>query len=303
MSLNSREKSRNRKLRTALLSITVALVLIIIKITFGVLTNSISILASAADSFLDIAASSVNYFSIRKSEKPADREHRFGHGKAEGLAGLFQTAVIGASALYLIYLSIVRLTDGVRLVSLDSGIAVIVFSIAVSYFLARYIKKVGRETGSVALTADSLHYSFDVYTNIGIVAGLIIIKFTGFEIIDPVISIIVACLIIWSSRNIVMDSLDILMDKELSPEIVTRIEKAIMKYSPSVKSYHKLRTRNAGSVNFIEFHVVMDHTLTFVKSHELAEEIIKEIEAIVPNSEVTVHVDPDIIETTADIVR
>lgn len=298
MPLTNRESSRNIKLRTALLSITVSLALIIIKITFGILTNSISILASAADSFLDIAASSVNYFSIRKSEKPADEEHRFGHGKAEGLAGLFQTAVIGASALYLIYISILRLTNGGVLVSLDYGIAVIVFSIAVSYFLARHIRRVGKETGSVVLVADSLHYSVDVYMNIGIVAGLVVIKFTGLEIIDPVISIVVACLIIWSSRNIVLESIDILMDRELSPEVVANIERTIMSHSPSVKSFHKLRTRNAGSVNFIEFHVVMDHKLTFVKSHELAEKIIREVEGIVPNSEVTVHVDPDIIETT-----
>lgn len=260
---------------------------------FGFLTNSISILASAVDSFLDIAASSVNYFSITKSEKPADSEHRFGHGKAEGLAGLFQTFIIGVSALYLIYLSIVRLIVGGNLVSLDSGIAVIALSIAVSFFLGRYIKKVGTETGSLALSADSLHYSFDVYTNAGIMAGLIIIKFTGLEFIDPVISIIVAGLIIWSSKNIVTDSVDILMDKELPPDTVSEIGKVIMKYRPRVKSYHKLRTRSAGSVNFIEFHVVMDHTLTFVESHGLAEDIIKDIEEIIPDSEVTVHVDPD----------
>lgn len=298
MSPNSQDHKKKKKLRTALLSITVSLVLIIIKLIFGFLTNSISILASAVDSFLDIAASSVNYFSIRKSEKPADREHRFGHGKAEGLAGLFQTFIIGVSALYLIYISIIRLIKGGNLVSLDSGIAVIAFSIAVSFFLARYIREVGRETGSVALGADSLHYSFDVYTNLGIVAGLIIIKFTGLEFIDPLISIILAVLIIWSSKNIVMESVDILMDKELPPDTVSEIEKVIMKYGPDVKSYHKLRTRNAGSVNFIEFHVVMDHTLTFVESHELAEEIIKEIEEIIPDSEVTVHVDPDIVQTT-----
>ncbi len=300
MSLTSQDNNRKKKLRTALLSISVSLLLIIIKLVFGFLTNSISILASAVDSFLDIAASSVNYFSIRKSEKPADREHRFGHGKAEGLAGLFQTFIIGVSALYLIYISIIRLMKGGNLVSLDSGIAVIGFSIAVSFFLARYIRKIGTETGSIALTADSLHYSFDVYTNTGIVAGLIVIKFTGLEFIDPVISIIVAVLIMWSSKNIVAESIDILMDRELSADVVSEIGNVIMKYRPSVKSYHKLRTRNAGSLNFIEFHVVMDHKLTFVKSHELAEEIIKEIEKIIPDSEVTVHVDPDIVQTTDD---
>lgn len=118
---------KNKKLRTALLSIIVSLVLIVIKIVFGIITNSISILASAADSFLDVTASSVNLFSINKMEKPADHDHKFGHGKVEGLAGLFQTFIIGSSALYLIYLSIARLVKGGSLVSLDWGIIVIAF--------------------------------------------------------------------------------------------------------------------------------------------------------------------------------
>ena len=293
MTLTSPEQIKNKKLRTALLSITVAIALIIIKLVFGVITNSVSILASAVDSFLDLSASSVNYFSIRKSEKPADHDHRFGHGKAEGLAGLFQCFVIGVSSIYLIYLSVWRLLNGGNLQALDLGIIVIVFSIIVSLLLARYIRRVAKETESIALNADSLHYQFDVYTNIGIVIALTIIKFTDLNLIDPIISIVIAVLIIWSAKDIVMQSLNILMDKELPEEVVTEIEEIIINHNPEVRSFHKLRTRNAGSVKFIEFHVVLNYKLTFVKSHELAEDIIKEIEAVIPNSEVTVHVDPD----------
>ena len=293
MSQSSPEQNKHKKLRTALISITVSIVLIIIKLVFGFITNSVSILASAVDSFLDLSASSVNYFSIKKSEKPADHDHRFGHGKAEGLAGLFQCFVIGISSLYLIYLSVWRLLNGGNLQDLDMGIVVIAFSIVVSFLLARYIRRVSKETESIALNADSLHYQFDVYTNIGIVLALITIKFTNLNLIDPIISIIVAILIIWSAKDIVMQSLNILMDKELPLEVVSQIEDMIMKHRPDVRSFHKLRTRNAGSVKFIEFHVVMDPELTFVKSHELAEDIIKEIESEIPSSEVTVHVDPD----------
>jgi len=293
LTLTSPEQTKNKKLRTALLSITVAIALIIIKLVFGVITNSVSILASAVDSFLDLSASSVNYFSIRKSEKPADHDHRFGHGKAEGLAGLFQCFVIGVSSIYLIYLSVWRLLNGGNLQDLNLGIIVIAFSIVVSLLLARYIRRVAKETESIALKADSLHYQFDVYTNIGIVIALTIIKFTDLNLIDPIISIVIAVLIIWSAKDIVMQSLNILMDKELPEEVVTEIEEIIINHNPEVRSFHKLRTRNAGSVKFIEFHVVLNHELTFVKSHELAEDIIKEIEAVIPNSEVTVHVDPD----------
>ena len=235
----------------------------------------------------------MNFYSIRKAEKPADHDHKFGHGKAEGLAGLFQTFIIGSSALYLVYLSIVRLVKGGSLVSLDWGIVVIALSIVVSFFLARHIRKVAEETGSIVLSADSLHYKFDVYTNGGIVAGLIAIKLTGLHNIDPIISIVIAIFIIWSSKDLVVESVDILMDKELPPDTVKEIETIIMRYNPSVKSYHKLRTRNAGSIKFVEFHVVMDHTLTFVKSHEIAEQIVEDIKERIGNSEVTVHVDPD----------
>ncbi len=291
--MSSRVISRNKKFRTALLSISVSILLIIVKVVFGILTNSISILASAADSFLDVMASSVNFYSIRKSEKPADHDHKFGHGKAEGLAGLFQTFIIVSSAIYLIYLSISRLLEGENLVSVGWGIAVIALSMIVSFFLTRHINRVAEETGSLILSADSLHYKFDLYTNGGILAGLLVIKLTGFNVIDPVISILVAAFIVWSTKDILIESIDILMDKELPPDMVREIEDLIMRFNPDVKSYHKLKTRNAGSVKFVEFHVVMDHTLTFVESHEIAEQIVSEIKDKIGNSEVTVHVDPD----------
>ncbi len=290
---NTFETNRRKKLRCALISIVASVGLIALKLTFGIITNSVSILASAVDSFLDLSASSVNYFSIRKSVKPADAEHKFGHGKAEGLAGLFQCFIIGVSSLYLIYLSFERIFDGAELRSLDIGIAVIGFSIAVSLILARYIRKVANETDSIALKADSLHFRVDVYANIGIVIGLIVIKVTGAELIDPIISLALAGLILWTAKDIVVQSVDILMDRELPEHIVADIEKVIFKYQPEVKSYHKMRTRNAGSKKFIEFHLVLDHTLSFVRSHEIAEEIIKEIETKIPGSELTVHVDPD----------
>lgn len=284
--------NQNKKFRTALLSIIVSLFLIITKLIAGFLTNSISIFASAVDSFVDVAASSINYFSIIKAEKPADKEHRFGHGKAEGLAGLFQSLIIGGSSLYLINVSINRLIAGAALQSLNFGILVMVFSSFVSFFLARYIKRVAKDTESIALSTDSLHYSSDVYTNLGIVLGLITVRFTGLVYIDSLVSICVAVYIIWSVIGVFKETVDILMDRELSKETVKEIEEIILKHQPVVKSFHKMRTRRSGSKRFIEFHLVVDHNLSFVDSHNLAEEIIKDIESNVPNADVTVHVDP-----------
>jgi cation diffusion facilitator family transporter len=285
-------QNKIRKLRTAALSIVVSLFLIIIKLVFGFLTNSISIFASAIDSLLDLAASSVNYFSIRKAEKPADKEHRFGHGKAEGLAGLFQSFVVGGSSLYLIYVSIKRLITGAELESLNAGILIMTFSAIVSFFLARYLKKVAEDTESIALGADSLHYSSDVYTNLGIILGLVIMRFTGLTFVDSLVSICVAVYITWSAGVVFKEAVDILMDRELSKETVKEVENIILRHQPLVKGFHKMRTRRSGSRRFIEFHLVIDHTLSFVESHSLAEEIIKDIEISVPNADVTVHVDP-----------
>jgi ferrous-iron efflux pump FieF len=283
---------REKKLKTALFSIGASSFLIVLKLVFGFLTNSISIFASAIDSLFDLSASSVNYFSIKKAEKPADKEHRFGHGKAEGLAGLFQSFIIGLSSIYLIYVSVKRLVVGSQVHSLDIGILVMVFSAIVSFFISRHIKKVADYTDSVALSADSLHYRSDVYTNLGIVLGLIIVKITGLLFIDSLISICVSLYIIWSTTSVFKESVDILMDKELPKSTVKEIEDVILKYQPYVKGFHKMRTRRAGSKKFIEFHLVVDHTLSFVESHNIAEDIIKEIEKKIPNAEVTVHVDP-----------
>lgn len=286
------KENKNRKLQTALLSIIVSALLITIKLIFGFLTNSISILASAVDSLLDLSASSVNYFSIKKAEKPADKEHRFGHGKAEGLAGLFQSSFIGLSSLYLVYESIKRLITGATIQSIDSAIVVMAFTTVVSFLFARYLERVAKETDSIALGADCLHYKTDVYTNLSVIIGLIAIKLLGFIFIDSLISIGIAVYIIWSTVGVLKGSIDILMDRELPKEIVEEIKGIILSHKPLVKSYHKMRTRRSGSKRFIEFHLVMDHTLSFVESHNLAEDIIKDIENKVPNADVTVHVDP-----------
>ena len=283
---------KNKKIRAAFLSVIVSALLICIKLVFGFLTNSISILASAVDSFLDLSASSVNYFSIRKAEKPADREHRFGHGKAEGLAGLFQGFIIGISSLYLIYVSVKRIITGSSIELLSSGIFIMAFSALVSFLLARHLRKVAEETDSIALSADSLHYRSDVYTSSSVIIGLIIIKFSGLLFIDSIISICIALYIIWSSISILRESVDILMDKELPKETIEDVKEIILSHQPQVKSFHKMRTRRSGSRRFIEFHLVLDHNLSFVESHDLAEDIIKDIEGKVPNADVTVHVDP-----------
>ncbi|MGQ0794290.1 MAG: cation diffusion facilitator family transporter [Deltaproteobacteria bacterium] len=263
-----------------------------LKTTFAVFTNSISIYASAVDSLFDLSASVVNYLSIRKAEKPADLDHRFGHGKAEGLGGLFQSFIISFSSLYLIYNSALRLVSGSPVESLETGISVMAFSAAAGYLISRYLEKVGEKTESVALKADSLHYRTDVFTSLGVILGLVLIRLTGLHFIDPVVSLLVAAYIIRSSWGVLRESLDILMDRELPDETIRQIEEIILDHKPVVKGFHKMRTRRSGTKRFIEFHLVLDHALSFVESHDLAEHIIQDIENRVESADVTVHVDP-----------
>ncbi|MGI9533567.1 MAG: cation diffusion facilitator family transporter [Thermodesulfobacteriota bacterium] len=285
-------KNNRIKKRAALISISVSFTLFILKIVFGFITNSLSIITSAVDSFLDLSASIINFFSISHSIRPADEEHKYGHEKAEGIAGLIQSIIIIISSIYLVYESIERLGSDKQLKSLDAGIIVMIISLFVSYFLSDYLKKTAKKTESIALYADSFHFRADLYTNLTIIVGLIIVKLTGLLYIDSIVTIMISAYIIYSAYLIIQNSLDILMDKELPEEMIKLIERTITKFSDNIKGFHKLRTRNTGSKKFIEFHLEVNNKLTFVESHDLAEQLIKKLELEIPNSEIIVHVDP-----------
>ena len=282
---------KNKK-TAAFVSIASSFLLFCLKISFGLITNSLSIIASAIDSFLDLSASFINFFSIYHSSKPADEEHKYGHEKAEAIAGLFQGFIIITTSLYLILEAVKRLRTEVVLEQLNGGIFVMIISLVVCYLLSRYLKKVAINTESIALHADSFHFKTDLYTNVTIITGLLIVKYTGLTILDSVITIIVSSYIIYSTYEIIVNSIDVLMDRELSEDKLEIIKNTIEDHSEEIKGFHKLRTRNTGSTKFIEFHLEINKELSFIEAHDLSEEIIKELEIKIPNSEIIVHVDP-----------
>lgn len=282
----------NNKKLAAILSIAASFILFCIKITFGLVTNSLSIVTSAVDSFLDLSASVINYYSIHQSSRPADKEHRYGHEKAEAIAGLFQSFIIITSTFFLIFESIKRLNTTVVIQKLDKGIAIMLISLIVSYILSRYLKKVAIKTESIALHADSFHFKTDLYTNLTIITGLVLVKLTNLTILDSLITILVSSFIIYSTYRIIRNSLDVLMDRELSSDKLILIENSIKEHSKDIKGFHKLRTRNTGSTKFIEFHLEVNKELSFIEAHDISEEIIKKLELLIPNSEIIVHVDP-----------
>jgi ferrous-iron efflux pump FieF len=280
-----------RKRRAALVSVATAVTLVVIKLTAGALTNSLSLFASAIDSITDIFASIVNYFAVRAASRPADEDHANGHGKAEGLAGLFQGVVITASGLYLGVESVRRFVVPAAIGQEAIGIAVMVVSTLASYLLVRYLRRVARETESIALAADSLHYSTDVLTNAGVLVTLAIVRFTGIDLVDPIVSLAVALYIVYAAFGVLHDAVDHLMDRALPDEIHEAVHRLAMAH-PEIRGVHDIKSRAVGHRRFIEIHLEIDGSKSLFDAHLAAVEVLRTIEREIPSSRVFVHTDP-----------
>jgi ferrous-iron efflux pump FieF len=280
------------KQRTALLSVSVAASLASLKLLAGLWTGSVSVLASLADSVLDLFASGLNFLAIRKAAVPADRDHAWGHGKAESLAGLFQSAVVGSSGLYLVYVAIRRLIVPVPLEHEVSGVLVMSVSIVATYWLVRRMRRVARQTGSVALGADSLHYATDVLTNLSVIVSLGLHALFGIRMADPIISLGIAAYVLSSAAQIMRSSIDDLMDRQLSQAHIEHITRLVGSFAPEVVGYHDLRTRQAGSHVFIDLHLDIPRDKSFEAAHRITERVIRSLERTFPAAVVTAHSDP-----------
>ena len=272
-------------------SVAVALLLIAAKAVAYLATGSVSLLSTLVDSLLDFAASLINLIAIRHAVLPADREHRFGHGKAEPLAGLGQAAFVAGSAIFVLVEAVARLVNPSPIGNEAVGIAVMVLSIVVTLALVLLQRWVIRETSSVAISADALHYKSDLLVNMGVIAALLATTKLGWWLADPLLAVAVALYILWSAWGIFHGSLNLLMDRELPEEDRDRI-RAIARGHPSVIAIHDLRTRSSGTQAFIQFHLEMDGNLTLIDAHTIADTVMRQIERRFPNAEVLIHEDP-----------
>jgi ferrous-iron efflux pump FieF len=276
-------------------SVAVAALLIAVKFAAWLETGSVALLSSLVDSLLDIAASLVNLVAVRHAMSPADREHRFGHGKAEPLAVLGQSAFITGSAMLLLAEAMRRLISPVRIENPPAGIAVMIFSIVVTIGLVLYQRQVVRRTGSIAITADELHYRSDVVLNLSVIAALILGSALDTPILDPLFGAAIGIWIVYSAVRLARLSLIQLMDRELPDEEREKI-RAIAQSHPDVVAAHDLRTRVAGPTSFIQIHIEMNGTLSLIRAHEISDEVEAELRAAYPNAEVIIHQDPEGIE-------
>jgi cation diffusion facilitator family transporter len=288
----------NRKSRAAALSIASNSLLILLKIVAGVLTGSISLIAEAIHSLMDLAAAVVAFFSVRISDKPADKEHPFGHGKAENISGVVEAILIFIAAVIIIYQAIQRIIRGETLELLEIGIGIMVVSIVVNIIVSRYLLKVSRETDSLALEADARHLTTDVFTMSGVFIGLVIVRLghaAGFNlnILDPVVAIMVSLLIVRTAYGLTRRSFGGLVDVKLPEDEEKKIRQAITEhFGGEVVSFHRLRTRKAGSQRYIDLHLVMPRQITLEEAHRMCDHLEKDITNRLVRTDVTIHVEP-----------
>lgn len=287
----SEDKINTLKRLAARAAVAVACVLILAKAGAWVLTGSVSLLSTLIDSLLDAAASTVNLLAIRHAAQPADNEHRFGHGKAEPLAGLAQAAFVSGSAAFLVFQSMERLFHPVRIENSDVGIAVMVFSMAMTLGLVLFQRFVVDKTNSVAISADALHYRSDLLVNTAVIVALIVAAKFGLLIADPILALMVAVYILISAKDIFLSSYNMLMDRELPDADRERIREIALR-NPRVISVHDLRTRSAGTRSFIQFHLELNGDLTLREAHSIADSVMEMIEEAFPNADVLIHEDP-----------
>ena len=281
------------RVRAAKIAISTAISLAIIKVITGFATGSMALLSSAADSLLDIIMSFGNLLALRQANKPADDDHPYGHGKFETAATLLQSLLIAASGLFILSESIHRLQHGGNeLAHLNFGIAVLAFSSIASWFLSRYLKKVGIKTDSTALQADALHYATDVYSNAILLIGLIGVRLLGWNWVDPVLSIGVGCYILYAAFELLKGSMNDFLDAGLPEEQRREITECIINNESEITGYHNLRTRRSGKLKMIDFHLTFCRFKTIEEAHDSSDRIEKEIKDCIKNADVTIHLEP-----------
>ena len=277
--------------RAAIASLAVATILVLAKLGAWVVTDSIALLTSLVDSGIDFLASLVTFVSLRQAAQPADRAHRYGHGKAEPLGAFAQAGFVAGSALILASESVQRLIAPQPINQGRLGIAVMLAAMVLTGMLVLYQRAVVRRTGSIAIRADSLHYRADLLMNLAVIAALVLIELTGSPLIDPVFALAIVAVLLYGAAGVGRQALDMLMDRELPAAERTHI-RALALGHPAAQDVHDLRTRRAGGDVFIELHLELAGDLPLEQAHAIAHEVEERIRAAFPAADIIVHQEP-----------
>jgi cation diffusion facilitator family transporter len=282
----------NQKVKVARLSILSNTCLIIMKVVAGIMSGSVSILSEAIHSSMDLMAAVIAFFSVRVSDNPPDSRHPYGHGKVENMSGVIEAILIFIAAIWIILEAVKKITEGSHeLESIGIGSLVMLVSAVVNTIVSRKLYKVARETQSVALEADALHLKTDVYTSLGVSAGLGLILLTGIYWFDPIVAILVALLIIRESYSLLRRAFNPLLDEAWSENEVDELRKVLNEMKVP---YHELRTRIAGNYRFLDLHLELPRDQSVESAHNYCDMIEEKLNSRFLNLNVTIHVEPKV---------
>ena len=282
----------SNKVHTARLSVFSNIFLVVLKITVGIFSGSVSIISEAAHSAIDLVASVIAYFSVRMSNQPPDKEHPYGHGKIENISGVIEGLLIIVAAVWIVYHSIHSIIANEEVQYLEWGVVVMAISAIVNLFVSRRLYKVARETDSIALEADALHLKTDIYTSVGVALGIGLIYLTGWHFLDPIIAIIVALIILAEAFNLIKSAFNPLLDNSLNQDEIDEITKIIEGFTNNCIGYHHLRTRRSGPYKYIDFHLEVPDSMTVRESHDLCDRMEEKLKERINTADINIHVEP-----------
>ncbi len=279
--------------RATLVSSSVASILVLVKLVIGLASGSVAVLASAIDSLLDMLVSIFNFFAINKSEEYPDEEYQYGKGKIQAIAAVIEGTVITISGIYIIYVGGKKLIEASVTTLLTPSIIAMSISIVITYFLVQYLLKIAKETDNLVIKADALHYKTDLWSNAAVLVALGLVYLTGLDWIDALFGIGIGIYIIYSAYEIIVEGIEILLDRALDGEIVASIGEIISKHA-EITSYHWLRTRTDGGINYVEFHMVLRPNMRLLEAHRIADEVEDQIMLLDSKKRwvITPHFDP-----------
>ena len=279
--------------KATFVAIIVSIVLAIAKVTVGILSGSVAVVASALDSMMDMFVSIFNNIALKISESSPNKKFNYGKGKIEGLAALFEGLIIIASGLFIIFEAIKKMIDKEIITHINASIYVMFFSIVIVAGLVAFLVYIAKKTNNLVIKSDALHYKTDLVTNGIVLISLFIVKFTGWYFVDFILSFGLGIYIIKEAFEIVREGFEILLDVALDFETVEKIKK-IIKKEPLVIDYHCLRTRKAGNRNFVDVHLVLTPDMKLKLAHSIIENIEEKIREIDPDRKwvINIHADP-----------
>ena len=286
-------KTLSPQKKATIVSSSVATLLLLVRLLIGVASGSVAVLASAIDSLLDMLVSLFNFFAIKKSEEHPDEVYQYGKGKIQAIAAVIEGTVISISGVYIIYVGAMKLVEGSTTTLLTASIVAMTISIVITYFLVMYLLKIAKETDNLVIKADALHYKTDLWSNAAVLVALGLVAMIGLDWIDALFGMGIGVYIIYSAYEIIVEGIEILLDRALEGDTVAKIGELISKH-PEVTSYHWLRTRTDGTTNFVEFHMVLRPNMLLLEAHRIADEVEDEIKMLDVKKKwvITPHFDP-----------